>query len=95
VEVQQVGIAMSPELGGDIRYAVIRGNTDHLADIGVIAEKWSVTELRKHGYAGCGMSPANGAEERSDQEYIADGAEPDGQNVWRCWGVEHGVKVLR
>jgi hypothetical protein len=65
-----------------------------MVHVWVMAEQWRVHQLREHGKPGLGMAPPERSEEGCGEEYIADGAEPHGQDVW-SWSVEHGVKVQR
>jgi hypothetical protein len=65
-----------------------------MVHIWVVAEQRRVHQLREHGNPGGRMAAPEGSKEWSGKEYIADGAEPHGQDVW-SWSVEHGVKVQR
>ena len=95
VEVQQMGVAIGSELGGNAGQAPLAGHTEHPAHVGIVADQWGVHLLGEHGNARRRMAAPDRTEEWSGQENVADGAESHGQHVRSGGSVVHGVKVQR
>jgi hypothetical protein len=90
-----MGVFLCSQLGGDTgeRPAYLESNDS--IHVRVMAEQRDVGLLGDHADAGRRMPEADGAEQRSGQEDIADRAEPHGEHVRRGGRVGHGGKVQR
>jgi hypothetical protein len=95
VQVESMGVSARSQLGRDTRKRPASPETNHPIDVGIVAKQRDMSLLGEHRNTGCRMPEADGAEQWSGQEHVADGAEPHGQDAWRSGMVDHGGKVQR
>jgi len=75
-----MSVTMRAELGGEGEEPAVRSRYG-VVHMRVVAHKWRMRKLRQDGDAGGRMTTPQSPQERSGEEYIADGAEANGQNV--------------
>jgi hypothetical protein len=83
VEVEEVGVADTPDLtrqGGERRRPA---DSEDFVDVGVVGEERDVLPFREHADPRARVAGAEGAEQRRGQEDIPDGAEPNHQDIDR------------
>jgi hypothetical protein len=78
MQIQEMAVPLGPQLPRKLAEALAGIQTDHSAQVGIMAEQRSVHPLGEHGNTGRWVSPADGAEQRSGEENIADRAETYG-----------------
>src|SRR4029453_5512970 len=90
VEVEEVSVVPESKLTGHRRDRILGVQGQHIVEMRVIGEEWSKRGLGQRRDGRSWMPCREGAEQRSDEQDVAGGAETDGQDS-RVAG--HGNKL--
>jgi hypothetical protein len=95
MKIEQMGVVVTPELGGQAQERAAGCKPHHALNIRVVAQERNVLPLGEYSHPRPGVSVPDGPQERRGEENVSDGAETNRQDVRSAGRVGHADKVQR